>query len=61
MSDNAPLTIDLSKMRTTQEQPTNGLRWRGGVLEQAYLIMAYEGGTLTERRIEWRPVETVVE
>lgn len=35
----------------TLEQPTMGLRWRGGVLEQAFLI--------NSREIVWRAVPTV--
>lgn len=40
-------------------EPTQHLRWRGGVLEQAFRAPVYIEGFERSSAVEWRPVPTV--
>lgn len=40
------------------KRPTPGLRWKGGILEQCWVVNTHIGGELVEQSEEWRPVPT---
>jgi hypothetical protein len=48
-------TIDID---ASQSEITPHLRWRDGVLEQAWNITHYRAGVPHKRTTEWRPVPT---
>jgi len=52
------LKVD-SPTPTIWVDPTNNLRWNGGVLEQMFVVHAFDGKTLHGISQEWRPVPTV--
>jgi hypothetical protein len=44
--------------KITSESPTCRLRWRGGVLQQKWRVVEFEGWREVAERFEWRDIPT---